>query len=125
MVRRIAGVVGVLALLVSAPVLAQEQNTTGQPQHQNTQTTLQQRLEPPPAQSLDLVPRVGLERKLTDLPAENTALQPMASSGQSIGLMIAGAALFVAGAIIEGDAGTFLMVGGAGIGAYGLYLHFR
>ncbi|MGQ0561207.1 MAG: hypothetical protein ACT443_04960 [Gemmatimonadota bacterium] len=49
----------------------------------------------------------------------------LVAPGEGIGYMIAGAALFVAGLLIEGDAGTFVAVAGAGIGAYGLYLHFR
>ena len=47
------------------------------------------------------------------------------SRGTGMGLMIAGGALFVAGLLVEGDAGTVLVLTGAGIGAYGLYLHFR
>ena len=40
-------------------------------------------------------------------------------------LMIVGGALFVGGLLAGGDAGTLLIVAGAGIGAYGLYLHFQ
>lgn len=43
----------------------------------------------------------------------------------SMGYMIAGGALFVAGLLAGGDAGTVLILAGAGIGAYGLYLHFQ
>ena len=57
---------------------------------------------------------------------EHTAMQPMAIKHSSgAGEMIAGAALFVAGLIVGGSAGTVLLLAGAGIGAYGLYLHFR
>lgn len=45
--------------------------------------------------------------------------------GAGTGYMIAGAALLVAGLLIDGDAGTLVAVSGAAIGAYGLYLHFR
>jgi hypothetical protein len=51
-------------------------------------------------------------------------IAPMAPSGQSVALMIAGGALFVAGAIAGDDVGGLLMLGGAVIGAYGVYLHF-
>ena len=44
---------------------------------------------------------------------------------QSTALMIVGGAAFLAGAIIGGDAGTIIMVGGAGIGLYGLYLYLQ
>jgi hypothetical protein len=45
--------------------------------------------------------------------------------GMSQTLMIVGGAAFLAGAIIGDDAGTVLMVGGAGVGLYGLYLYLR
>jgi hypothetical protein len=40
-------------------------------------------------------------------------------------LMIVGGAIFLAGAIIGGDAGTIIMVGGAAVGIYGLYLYLQ
>jgi hypothetical protein len=45
--------------------------------------------------------------------------------GSGTGLIIAGGALFVAGLLVGGDAGTVLAVTGAAIGAYGLYLYFQ
>ena len=45
--------------------------------------------------------------------------------GQPRALMIVGAAAFVAGAIIEGDAGRILMVSGAVVGIYGLYEYLK
>ncbi len=45
--------------------------------------------------------------------------------GTDFALMVVGGALFVAGAIMGGDAGTVFMVGGAVIGAYGLYQYLR
>lgn len=45
--------------------------------------------------------------------------------GRSQTLMIVGGATFLAGAIIGDDAGTVLMVAGAGVGIYGLYLYLR
>ena len=44
---------------------------------------------------------------------------------QPTALMIVGGAAFLAGAIIGGDAGTIIMVGGAGVGLYGLYLYLQ
>jgi hypothetical protein len=60
----------------------------------------------------------------------NRALQPtmMATRGnlgQARSLMIVGAAAFIAGAIIEGDAGRIFMVGGAIVGLYGLYEYLQ
>ena len=44
-------------------------------------------------------------------------------SRQGRNLMIIGGAAFIAGAVIGGDAGTIVMLGGAGVGLYGLYLY--
>lgn len=44
---------------------------------------------------------------------------------QSQTLMFVGGAMFLAGAIIGGDAGTIIMVGGAGIGLWGLYQYLQ
>jgi hypothetical protein len=40
-------------------------------------------------------------------------------------LMIVGGAIFLAGAIIGGDSGTIIMIGGAAVGIYGLYLYLQ
>ena len=47
------------------------------------------------------------------------------SQGQPKALMIVGGAAFVAGAIIGDTAGTLFMVGGAGVGLYGLYQYLQ
>jgi hypothetical protein len=39
--------------------------------------------------------------------------------------MIAGGAMFLAGAIIGDDGGTLLLLGGLGVGAYGVYVYFE
>lgn len=44
---------------------------------------------------------------------------------RSESLMIVGGAIFLAGAIIGDDAGTIIMIGGAAIGIYGLYLYLQ
>jgi hypothetical protein len=58
--------------------------------------------------------------------AEPTLLLPQARvrNRRGIPLMVAGGAAFVAGIIAGGDAGTILMLGGGGIGAWGLYVYF-
>lgn len=56
------------------------------------------------------------------------AIEPLPAPRQrssGVPLMAAGAVLFITGAIIGDDAGTLLMVGGAAVGAYGVYLYFR
>jgi len=51
------------------------------------------------------------------------ALQEIRSRG-AVPLMAAGGALFIAGLLIGDDLGTLLSVGGAVVGAYGVYLYF-
>lgn len=49
-------------------------------------------------------------------------LQNRSSNRNAVALMIVGGAALVVGAVIGNDAGTIVMLGGAGIGLYGLYL---
>src|SRR5688500_1722760 len=51
--------------------------------------------------------------------------QQQGSFGRAETLMIVGGAAFVAGLIIGDDAGTIVMVSGAAIGLYGLYLYLQ
>ena len=44
---------------------------------------------------------------------------------QATTLMIVGGAALLAGAVIGGNAGTIIMVGGAVVGLYGLYLYLQ
>jgi len=64
---------------------------------------------------------------LTAHSADESALAPMRrrafSQGQT--LMIVGGAAFVAGALIGDDAGAIVMIGGAAVGLYGLYLYLQ
>ena len=50
-------------------------------------------------------------------------LQNKKSSRNALALMVVGGAALVIGAVIGDDAGTIVMLGGAGIGLYGLYLY--
>lgn len=66
--------------------------------------------------------RVGFQPAADAAPLE-VAMQARRgglSSGQK--LMILGGATFLVGALVGDDAGTVIMVGGAAIGLYGLYL---
>ncbi len=114
--RRLWGLAGLAVLLLSTEAAAQEA-TRATP-------SLQQRMTPAAPASIDAQPRWNAEQRKTTTKQPNQPALP-AVRGQSVALMVAGGALFVAGAIVGGDAGTLLMVGGAGVGAYGLYLYFR
>ena len=49
-------------------------------------------------------------------------IQNKKSNKNSVALMIVGGVALVVGAVIGDDAGTLVMLGGAGIGLYGLYM---
>jgi hypothetical protein len=49
-------------------------------------------------------------------------LQNKKSNRNAVAMMVVGGAALLVGAIIGNDAGTIVMLGGAGIGLYGLYL---
>jgi hypothetical protein len=74
----------------------------------------------PMLSSAAIAPRLDISGENVDAMA--AARRPF---GLSQTLMIVGGAAFVAGAIIGDDAGTVLMVAGAGVGLYGLYLYLR
>ena len=66
---------------------------------------------------------VGL-RLRTDSSAPMPVPDPGKNSGNTA-LMIVGGVALIAGAVIGGDAGTIIMVGGAGVGLYGLWQYLR
>jgi hypothetical protein len=101
----------ILGALLMVPTALHAQSTDKQG------PSLRQQLMPASAVALTAPSHVSIEKSKT--------LQPMISRGGGMGYMIAGGALFVAGLLVDGDAGTILVLSGAGIGAYGLYLHFR
>ena len=73
-----------------------------------------------PSASLLLVPIA------VTAPAATEFVQPAALTRRDgFGMMIGGGALFVAGLLVGGDAGTIMALAGGGVGAYGLYLYFR
>jgi len=67
---------------------------------------------------------VGFRRPVTQT-AHAPVVVAATRGSNSAALMIVGGAAFLAGAIIGGDAGTIIMVGGAGVGLYGLYLYLQ
>ena len=68
--------------------------------------------------------RAGVHRPESSALVVNAAAAN-AHLGQSRALMIVGGAALIAGAIIGGDPGTIIMVGGAVIGLYGLYQYLQ
>lgn len=69
---------------------------------------------------------VGIKHTAAQTATTPTNATPAVRRGdQPTALMIVGGAAFLAGAIIGGDAGTIIMVGGAAVGLYGLYLYLQ
>lgn len=65
--------------------------------------------------------RSGVHARETARETQPTMAPKRAGLGQSRAMMIVGVAALATGAIIGGDAGTIIMVGGAVIGLIGLY----
>ena len=69
---------------------------------------------------------IGFQQREQQASGQRMVVLAQARRGtNSTALMIVGGAAFVAGALIDGDAGTLIMVGGAAIGLYGLYLYLQ
>ena len=66
--------------------------------------------------------RVGSHAIRTTSRGALPVIQNRSSNRNAVALMIVGGAALVIGAVIGDDAGTLVMLGGAGIGLYGLYL---
>jgi hypothetical protein len=124
--RAIAGFAGLALLLLATEAGAQQEKKTLSSTEQSSTPpatpSLVERMTPAPVPP-NLQPRWSDETRTT---SEEQPLQPAPPPrGNSVALMIAGGALFLAGILTDGDAGAVLMVGGAVVGAYGLYLYFR
>lgn len=104
-------VIALLASVISVPAGAQVASASASPGPAIGQD----------AAALRAPVAVGVERDLST----ELAQQSQRSFGRAESLMIIGGAAFLAGAIIGGDAGTIVMIGGAAIGLWGLYLYLQ
>ena len=80
------------------------------------------------APTLSLAPTRDGATAALRLRTEGFQPMPAPAPGKNSGntaLMIVGGAAFIAGAVIGGDAGTIIMVGGAGVGLYGLWQYLK
>jgi hypothetical protein len=55
----------------------------------------------------------------------SSVVRRRAAFGRPAVLMITGGALLLTGLLVDGDASSILIIAGAGIGGYGLYLHLQ
>ena len=69
--------------------------------------------------------RAGVHARETARPLRPSATATQAGLGQARAMMIVGVAGLIAGAIIGGDPGTIIMVGGAVVGLIGLYEYLQ
>jgi hypothetical protein len=69
--------------------------------------------------------RSAVHTEETARAARPNAMATNANLGQARAMMIVGGAALITGAIIGGDPGTVIMVGGAVIGLYGLYQYLQ
>lgn len=120
MLRRFALVTLIAFAALALPRAASAQEVAAPPQTQPAVTT------PPAGPSLDAA-TVGLRAEQNvQIPAKGTVVaQARRGTTDATALMIVGGAAFLAGAVIGGDAGTIIMIGGAGVGLYGLYLYLQ
>lgn len=112
--------IALFALMIGSASAAQAQTAQAEPAADAPKPTLQEQLMPDATTTL-MAPASAEATKAIESTNETT----MMPRGAGTGLIIAGGALFIAGLIIGGDAGTVLAVGGAALGAYGLYQYFR
>ena len=115
--KRVMAACAVMFALTS-PLAAQQADTT----NGNTPApaTIMKR---PAAPAYTLIPQ---EMKVAD----QTVTAPLSITtqqgrGTNVALMVVGGAAIVLGAVIGGDAGTLMMIGGAGVGLWGLYHYLR
>jgi hypothetical protein len=113
--------IALFALMIGSASAAQAQTAPLEPAADAPKPTLQEQLMPDATTTL-MAPASAEATKAIESTNETSAMMPR---GAGTGLIIAGGALFIAGLIIGGDAGTVLAVGGAALGAYGLYQYFR
>lgn len=130
-----AGFSSILALAVgvAVPGLASGQavadhafTTDGEPSvaiEVEQPTTAAEQLRPA-ASTAALFSPIWAQSRLDDATEPYRQVEVDNRNDRGLPYMIAGGVLFVAGAIAGGDAGTILMLGGAGIGAYGTFVYF-
>ncbi|MGH7665299.1 MAG: hypothetical protein ACRENI_13570 [Gemmatimonadaceae bacterium] len=118
-IRALAGALCAVVMLATASAATAQtpDRGTASIDHQVTAPTLE-------AASSAVRAPAGADAAL-DLSAEQARLQGGSGFARAEVLMIVGGAAFLAGAIIGGDPGVIVMVAGAGIGIYGLYLYLQ
>ncbi len=126
----LAAVVLVVAAVSPDPVQAQAARTFGAPSTmQSPDAVPAVAAVPAGARAVSAGPRLDATRAGAPAVVASAARTPApmrkADTPRSRMLMIVGGAALVGGAIIGDDVGTIVMLGGLGVGLYGLYLYLQ
>jgi hypothetical protein len=68
---------------------------------------------------------VGIQRVSSSVDVNAAAPVPQGSVGRNPAMMIVGGVALIAGAVIGGDSGTIIMIGGGILGLYGLWQYLK
>ena len=121
--RRIATLFILAAGALLVPSVSRAQNVIGE--HASSAFVVTASVAAPAGPTLDGA-TVGIRHAADEGTTRSANVGAAVQHGnQSTALMIVGGAAFIAGALIDGDAGTVVMVGGAAVGLYGLYLYLQ
>jgi hypothetical protein len=125
---RVSTSVAMLFMLAAAmPLAAQSSERVSNDSTQVTanaaQPTIEREVAVPMAGASKTGLRAGVHARETSRPDQPTmaAAGGPRNLGQARAMMVVGVAALITGAVIGGQAGTFIMVGGAVIGLVGLY----
>lgn len=121
--RRIASLFVLASAALLAPRVSRAQDIT--PGERSSAPVITASVAAPGGPTLDAA-TIGIRHPADDAAATSANVGAAVRRGdQSTALMIVGGVAFLAGALIGGDAGTIIMVGGAAVGVYGLYLYLQ
>ena len=119
---------GMLALALLAPAAhaqsAEASSSSAAPVQEHAEQSQEARPAAGGGPTIDAA-TAGIRPATTPATVLPGSAQQQGSFGRAETLMIVGGAAFVAGLIIGDDAGTIVMVSGAAIGLYGLYLYLQ
>jgi hypothetical protein len=68
---------------------------------------------------------VGIQRVSSSVDVNAAAPVPQGSVGRNPAMMIVGGVALIAGAVIGGESGTIIMIGGGILGLYGLWQYLK
>jgi hypothetical protein len=118
----------VVALTASAALGQSDSTASAVTIAERSMPTMMTAVTMSPEMTTQVVPAAEIETQFSIRPVNAdvaSVVRRRESFGRPAVLMITGAALLVTGLIVDGDASSILIISGAGIGAYGLYLHLQ